>query len=119
LIFPKKTRRRQRPGLLLVRLRPPQGAGFSVLQLRHLMQIRGQHLGSFYVVMPSERTDHLSAAGKESALRYVGILPQEGCISSTELPRPSLESCLPLEFGHLVLKCRFSPTASLPQPILT
>lgn len=30
------------------------GPGHSVLQLRHLVQVRGQHLGSFYVVVPVE-----------------------------------------------------------------
>lgn len=31
-----------------------QGHGASVLQLRHFIQVRSQHFGSFYVVVPDE-----------------------------------------------------------------
>lgn len=48
--------------------------GLSVLQLRHFIQIRSQHFGSFYVVVPDGEEQVMVLAGVPRSRHTCGIL---------------------------------------------
>lgn len=86
----------------------------SVLQLRHFIQICSQHFGSFYVVAPDGEEQVIVLAGVPKSRHTCGILG-----APTVLMCGGPEFCLPLEFGHLILKCRLSlsvPAGTSPGP---
>lgn len=53
--------------------------GLSVLQLRHFIQIRSQHFGSFYVVVPDGEEQVMVLVGVPRSRHTCGILGASHC----------------------------------------